>query len=637
MSYIVGRTLFRTLHILLCVFVYTNHMNKKSNITLGIIIDTDLKIPPKTGVDYRLYYLSRQLVKEGVNVKLFICNRGVENEEDLKKLYSQSNIEIHIVPHSVFYDLLQMELVIKNAHIDVLQFEDPVYVLRFSQISTNLKIPVCLEMHDVEATLAEKLKLGEEKINRSKEIIDKACNLAQKIVFMTNTDFDQLKEITRANVDKFTHVPNPIDTREFPYQGASPSSKKIIFVGNMFYWPNLNAARFIVEKLYPAIHKIDKDVSFVLTGMIPEEIREISRDKIGIHITGSVDDLNAVLENASVAVCPVQEGSGMKVKILNYSAAGLPIVATDIGASGYESIPSLIIENDLNKYAQIIASLLNDPRRIKALGKNNRKFVKENFDIRPLAKKMKGVYEDLIKKGDHIIGGPNEEYRSKLPFPLWTNESRVKKQENKTYYVLKNEKVIYKEAFPKIFVIEGFWKTGKSSLIRDLSSKYHLTLIVEPNHLDHGIETEISNWYLDQHMTRLNRAKDLLGSGFNVVMERSAISNIAFHYAKNNTLPSSAEKILSDTFKIENIEILFLISPKKYQIKRALLNIKDKNVIDAINNIDGFYDRYCDFYIELLPKLTKARISIIKAKSEADLLSNGRDLFNKKSVLIQAK
>jgi len=70
--------------------------------TLGIIIDTALIIPPNTGVTYRLYYLSKATVKQGMSVKLFICNRNIYTAADLKKLFDNSGIEFHLIPENIF-------------------------------------------------------------------------------------------------------------------------------------------------------------------------------------------------------------------------------------------------------------------------------------------------------------------------------------------------------------------------------------------------------------------------------------------------------------------------------------------------------------------------------------------------------
>lgn len=75
---------------------------KFKNITLGIIIDTALKIPPDTGVTYRLYYLSKKLAQKGIKIKIFLCNRNFANEEDVKNLFKETSLEFHIIPDSIF-------------------------------------------------------------------------------------------------------------------------------------------------------------------------------------------------------------------------------------------------------------------------------------------------------------------------------------------------------------------------------------------------------------------------------------------------------------------------------------------------------------------------------------------------------
>ena len=71
------------------------------DISIGIILDTAFTIPPKTGVCYRLYYLSKELIKNGINVRLFLCNRNYRNDEEVKALSREENLEIHLIPEKI--------------------------------------------------------------------------------------------------------------------------------------------------------------------------------------------------------------------------------------------------------------------------------------------------------------------------------------------------------------------------------------------------------------------------------------------------------------------------------------------------------------------------------------------------------
>lgn len=70
---------------------------------------------------------------------------------------------------------------------------------------------------------------------------------------MTPLDYDELIHKIGADIKKISLIPNPIDLKEFPYYGPNLKEKNIIFLGNMFYWPNQNAVRFIAQKIYPQL------------------------------------------------------------------------------------------------------------------------------------------------------------------------------------------------------------------------------------------------------------------------------------------------------------------------------------------------------------------------------------------------
>jgi len=303
-------------------------------------------------------------------------------------------------------------------------------------------------MHDIEASLLEGLKYGKKEVNSRKILSLSACTLADKIICMTPLDYDELIHKIGANIKKLTLIPNPIDLKEFPYFGPNLKTNNVVFLGNMFYWPNQNAVKFIAKKIYPKINKQIKGVKFILIGMVPENIKK-ALSKSNFIFTGSINGtaLNQILKEATIALCPVTEGSGMKVKLLNYCAAGLPIITTEIGASGYEKIKSLIVENDLNKYPKIIIDLLNNQNKMKVVGKKNRIAIEKYYDLEKIADKMIRTYQDVLNNFYSKPKRIKEVKELKLPLPLWLREKRVKKNNNKNYYIVKNGEIVFKKEF----------------------------------------------------------------------------------------------------------------------------------------------------------------------------------------------
>lgn len=413
--------------------------NKK--ITLGIIIDTDFKIPPVTGVTYRLYYLSKQLSDNGVNVKLFICNRNIKTKKDEKLLYEESALEFHILPENIFYSPEKLKAIIKKNYINILQFEDSVSVLRYKKIFQDLKISVCLEMHDVESSLKEMLNYCNDDIKKTNIISSYACKLADKVICMTPLDYSELIHKIGVSKNKLAVIPNPINLKEFKYFSHDNESGNILFIGNMFYQPNQNAVISIIKKVAPKVLKLNPNVCFYFVGMVPKKLKRFENEKI--IFTGKIKNINCYLKKSVIALCPVYEGSGMKVKILNYCAAGIPVITTTIGSSGYEKIKSLIIENNISNYSKLIIDILCNKKQILKIGKQNRQYIEKYYNVESVSKKITKIYNFILKNKTNTI--KNNFNNVKIPLPLWLEEKRVNAITNKNYYIIKNGKTILKK------------------------------------------------------------------------------------------------------------------------------------------------------------------------------------------------
>lgn len=406
-------------------------------INLGIVVDTALKIPPITGVTYRLFYLSKKLIEHGINVKIFICNRNIETDKNAKQLLNDSDLELHIIPENIFYNIAEMGKIVAKNKITILQFEDSVSVLRYYPIAEKLKIPVVLEMHDIEPTLQKYFKKSSEKISLSRSISNIACQLSDIVITMTLLDYSELADKIGVDYKKIHIIPNPIDFSEFKFYGPNFKKHNIIFVGNMYYEPNKQAVKYVINKIAPALIRKDKNITFTFIGMAGNELK--NSINANFIFTGPVNNLNKFLSQATIALCPITQGSGMKVKILNYCAAGLPIITTKLGASGYEKIPSLIIEDDLNAFPDIIGKFLNQQKQLKKIGLQNYQFAKQHYDINIISKKLVNIYQKIVN-----LNQTNKNIlrikKIKIPLPLWLEEGRVKKIKKQNYYVIKNKK-----------------------------------------------------------------------------------------------------------------------------------------------------------------------------------------------------
>ena len=111
------------------------------------------------------------------------------------------------------------------------------------------------------------------------------------------------------------------------------SRRGILFLGNYTHEPNVDAAIYAARNLFPQIVRAIPEVELILAGNEPPpSIRRLQTSNI--RVTGHVPDLTPLLQQARVFIAPLRFGSGIKGKLLQSLAHGLPIVTTTVGAEG---------------------------------------------------------------------------------------------------------------------------------------------------------------------------------------------------------------------------------------------------------------------------------------------------------------
>lgn len=129
-------------------------------------------------------------------------------------------------------------------------------------------------------------------------------------------------------------VPGSFDAERFHpfYPPPAPDlPPTVLFVGNMNYPPNEEAARLLQDKVIPAVHAKRPEVRFQFVGTYPASL---NLGLPGTEFTGYVEDLVPWLRAAHVVTAPLLRGGGMRIKTLEALACGKPIVATPLGLQG---------------------------------------------------------------------------------------------------------------------------------------------------------------------------------------------------------------------------------------------------------------------------------------------------------------
>jgi glycosyltransferase involved in cell wall biosynthesis len=194
-------------------------------------------------------------------------------------------------------------------------------------------------------------------------------------------------------------IPIAADTEVVKPVARRPGANHILHIGTMYWPPNIDAIRWFVHEVYPLIRQRRPDVQFDVVGARPpQEIVALNGDDMGVDVTGYVDDPTPYLEQAALMVVPLRAGGGMRVKILNAWAQGIPVVSTTLGCEGIAATPGqdILIGDTPEEFAAAALSLLNDSDLAERMATQARHTVVEKYDYRQACRPLDDVYAKAI-------------------------------------------------------------------------------------------------------------------------------------------------------------------------------------------------------------------------------------------------
>lgn len=174
---------------------------------------------------------------------------------------------------------------------------------------------------------------------------------------------------------RVTVVPNGVDLP--PLEGLPPEGDRprVIFTGVMGFGPNVAAARYFADEVWPEVRSRVPEAEFVIAGRAPSpDVKALSEEE-GISLRPDVPDLTDEIREAWAAVAPMQTGSGIKNKVLEAWAAERPVVLSELATNGLdltgedgEAMRSLVCR-DAGEMADAVVGLFRDRPRRQALGR----------------------------------------------------------------------------------------------------------------------------------------------------------------------------------------------------------------------------------------------------------------------------
>lgn len=165
-------------------------------------------------------------------------------------------------------------------------------------------------------------------------------------------------------------VPNGVELPSVEAEEGEAALPTVVFSGVMDYRPNVEAAVFFAEHVWPRVRQEIPAARFLIAGRDPLPEVTALGEHPGVEVLGRVAEMAPVLRSAWVAVAPMQSGAGIKNKVLEAWAAARPVVMTRLAANGLrlDGDAEGLVADDPRDQAARVAGLLRDPAERHRLG-----------------------------------------------------------------------------------------------------------------------------------------------------------------------------------------------------------------------------------------------------------------------------
>jgi sugar transferase (PEP-CTERM/EpsH1 system associated) len=180
--------------------------------------------------------------------------------------------------------------------------------------------------------------------------------------------------------EKIHIVINGVDT-DFFKPIKRDKDYEIVFIGNMAYPPNVNAAEYLANKILPLVQKIKPKARLLLAGATPDK-RVLALQSDSVTVTGWMDDIRDGYARAKIFIAPMQIGTGLQNKLLEAMAMKIPSITSQLANNALcaKDGVEILVGKTPEDYAALIIKLLDNPAFANNIAEAGYQFVLDNYN-----------------------------------------------------------------------------------------------------------------------------------------------------------------------------------------------------------------------------------------------------------------
>ena len=195
-------------------------------------------------------------------------------------------------------------------------------------------------------------------------------------------------------------VPNGVDCDYFyPNEEVAREPETLIFAGGLSWYPNQHAMNFLIDEVWWPLKKEVPGIKMNLIGRNPtSKLEEMGRTDQNFIVHGFVDDVRDYLWSAQVYVCPIKDGGGTKLKILDALACGCAVVADPFACTGIavEDGKHVVFASTPEQYVEKIKLLIEDSDLRARLQSNGPELIKRKYSYHAIGETYANVLSEAL-------------------------------------------------------------------------------------------------------------------------------------------------------------------------------------------------------------------------------------------------
>jgi len=193
---------------------------------------------------------------------------------------------------------------------------------------------------------------------------------------------------------RITVVPNALPV---PAVATGPASApNLLFLGACEYPPNIEAAERLVNAIFPIVRNAVPQARLIIAGGGSDRLPSRKHSPANVDYLGYVPDLDALYANARIVCCPLVNGGGTRIKLIEAAGYGLPMVSSHVGAEGLDFADGseILLRDGDADFAQACIGLLRDEQACARLGDAARTRMRELYDAGKIVDQVRTLMSD---------------------------------------------------------------------------------------------------------------------------------------------------------------------------------------------------------------------------------------------------